>query len=401
MANLTPVSRNDDVVMLELNDFVKGGPGGKSNEQAQQLLNKEAYLDTHIKSLISSYENTSAQGFHGVQTENNNLIRQIEILKGKSDVSDVVLTYADLLLYDTSTLYDNNIVKVLSDETHDNMCSYYRWHTSTQQFTYIGSEHRMMPIVITQNATVNPDDNYTYVIKNSAALTLGTSFIGCCVTVIGVGTYTININGTSGTYGSNGVDLFYYLGSGIGWIHEESKPLDAVYPVGSVYMSMVDSTPPLGGTWTRLDSGKLIRSTETVEKLLTEGGSDTQVITPDGTVGLTSLTTDMIPPHNHVFDTESECGNRSATHTHKYHRYSPKVGTSSGSVKQNVTGNPQDTSGTAKFMPQDVYLHTHTVTAYTNSLGSGTGHGHTITMGSITINVKQSYINVYMWRRTA
>ena len=55
MANLIPEARNDDVVMLELSDYVKGGPGGKSNEQARQLLNKITWLNIHINTLLDAY----------------------------------------------------------------------------------------------------------------------------------------------------------------------------------------------------------------------------------------------------------------------------------------------------------------------------------------------------------
>jgi hypothetical protein len=44
MSNLTPASSFDDVVQIELTDKVKGGAGGKANEQAQALLNRTKYL---------------------------------------------------------------------------------------------------------------------------------------------------------------------------------------------------------------------------------------------------------------------------------------------------------------------------------------------------------------------
>ena len=64
---------------------------------------------------------------------------QIDALKAASDVVDVVATYAELQSYDTSKLTDKDLIKVLSDSTHDNAETYYRWSTSSSSFSYVGS----------------------------------------------------------------------------------------------------------------------------------------------------------------------------------------------------------------------------------------------------------------------
>lgn len=74
------------------------------------------------------------------ETADTGLQSQIDALTSKSDVVDIVGTYAQLQAYDTSTLGNNDIVKVLEDSTHDNAMSYYRWSTTTQQWAYVGSE---------------------------------------------------------------------------------------------------------------------------------------------------------------------------------------------------------------------------------------------------------------------
>jgi hypothetical protein len=51
---------------------------------------------------------------------------QIDALSASSDVVDVVGTYADLQDYDTTTLHNNAIIKVLNDSTHDNSIGYFR-----------------------------------------------------------------------------------------------------------------------------------------------------------------------------------------------------------------------------------------------------------------------------------
>ena len=63
---------------------------------------------------------------------------EIDEIKNNPDVYDIVPTYAALQAYDTSGLTDKDIIRVLSDETHDGASTYYRWSTSTETFTYIG-----------------------------------------------------------------------------------------------------------------------------------------------------------------------------------------------------------------------------------------------------------------------
>lgn len=70
----------------------------------------------------------------------SNLQSQIDAIVASSDVTDIVGTYADLEDYDTSTLGNNDIIKVLQDEQHSDETTYYRWSTTTQTFTLIGEE---------------------------------------------------------------------------------------------------------------------------------------------------------------------------------------------------------------------------------------------------------------------
>ena len=74
------------------------------------------------------------------QSADSNLQSQIDAITVSSDVTDIVGTYAQLHNYDTSSLSDNDIVKVLQDEHQNNETTYYRWSTSTQTFTLIGEE---------------------------------------------------------------------------------------------------------------------------------------------------------------------------------------------------------------------------------------------------------------------
>lgn len=70
----------------------------------------------------------------------NNLQGQIDALTSASDVVDVVGTKAALDSYDTSSLTDKDIIKVLNDESENNQTTYYRWDTGTSQFDLIGAQ---------------------------------------------------------------------------------------------------------------------------------------------------------------------------------------------------------------------------------------------------------------------
>ena len=67
------------------------------------------------------------------------LQEEIDDLKNSPDVVDIVATYADLQVYDTSTLGDKDVIRVLVDETHDNESSYYRWDKTNSQWVFIGA----------------------------------------------------------------------------------------------------------------------------------------------------------------------------------------------------------------------------------------------------------------------
>lgn len=67
------------------------------------------------------------------------LQNEIDAIKNSPDVVDIVATKADLDAYDTSHLGDNDIIRVLADETHDGQSSYYRWDKSASTWEFIGT----------------------------------------------------------------------------------------------------------------------------------------------------------------------------------------------------------------------------------------------------------------------
>lgn len=63
---------------------------------------------------------------------------EVEEIKNNPDVVDVVPTYAALQNYDTSSLTDKDIIRVLQDETHDGDSTYYRYNAQSGTWTYVG-----------------------------------------------------------------------------------------------------------------------------------------------------------------------------------------------------------------------------------------------------------------------
>lgn len=109
------------------------------------LTNDSGYITNEVNDLVNYYDKDETDTLIATEAETRDaadldLQGQIDAISSASDVVDVVGTYAELQAYDTSKLSDNDIVKVLTDETHDDAISYYRWNDTTNAFTYIGSQ---------------------------------------------------------------------------------------------------------------------------------------------------------------------------------------------------------------------------------------------------------------------
>ena len=181
-------------------------------------------LDTSVKSSVVNAINSEVTAR---ENADNNLQGQIDGLAAASDVTDIVGTYQDLQNYDTQHLNDNDIIKVLSDSTHDDQPSYYRFDKDTDTFSYIGSESAAYTkaqsdsIFVTQTTEINghalsSDINLTYsdvgaladsyatvisantsaIAANTTAIASNTSVIAQHTTVIASNTSSIStING--------------------------------------------------------------------------------------------------------------------------------------------------------------------------------------------------------------
>ena len=115
------------------------------NTRAKGVEGALSDLTTDDKSSLVAAINSEKSRATGVE---GGLQDQIDAIVSKSDVVDVVSCYdrgsdtskTDIVHYNTSTLGDNDVIKVLIDETHDDATTYYRWDADTSRFEYIGPE---------------------------------------------------------------------------------------------------------------------------------------------------------------------------------------------------------------------------------------------------------------------
>lgn len=132
--------------------------------------------------------------------------------------------------------------------------------------------------------------------------------------------------------------------------------VDALYPVGSVYISMNSAMPKMlttGRTWEAITGDYVLRT-------ITSGTGGT--LSNAGNTGSTALTVAQIPSHRHSTEGASNVVTT--------------AGTAGGWVGGSQTAFP--------VVAQDTY------TSYT---GSGNGHTHTAGM--------PKNVAIYMWKRTA
>lgn len=139
-----------------------------------------------------------------LQTELTGLQNEIDTINLKQNVVDVVGTYADLLLYNTSTLSANDEIGVLQDENHSGAYSVYTWTGSA--FSYIGSTAASYTKTETDNlllvkAPVSVETLQNIETLSSGAITLNNTKSIYLFTPAANTTFTFTI--PAGTIGSN------------------------------------------------------------------------------------------------------------------------------------------------------------------------------------------------------
>jgi microcystin-dependent protein len=172
--------------------------------------------------------------------------------------------------------------------------------------------------------------------------------------------------------------------------------VDAIYPVGSIYMSANNTDPALlfGGTWEQI-SGKFLLSADSSHAAGSTGGAASHKLTtaelPAHAHSLNNHT-HTVPAHTHSASTAS-----SGAHTHSIPRWMQATPTADG------TGRLAQGSIDSSYVTSKAGAHTHSVTvaskpAFNTAAASGnTGN----TGGGTAISMMPPYLAVYMWKRTA
>lgn len=111
-----------------------GIPTFIETEVPKEVLDRIDTLETDVDNL----EEGLAKEVEDRANADDAIEQEIQDLKNSPDVVDIVGTYAELEAYDTSKLGDQDIIRVLVDETQDDASTYYRWQAGTQTWELIG-----------------------------------------------------------------------------------------------------------------------------------------------------------------------------------------------------------------------------------------------------------------------
>lgn len=159
--------------------------------------------------------------------------------------------------------------------------------------------------------------------------------------------------------------------------------LDAIYPIGSIYMSVNAMNPSklFGGSWEQWGNGRVpvgVNTSETefnaVEKT---GGEKTHI-----------LTTAEIPAHNHSVSEQSVTTTQNGSHQHKL-KYNMSAATTGSAMRILSSG---DSESNGMVVSDGNHTHSVTIPKHTTANNANGGGAH---------NNLQPYITCYMWKRTA
>ena len=159
------------------------------------------------------------------------------------------------------------------------------------------------------------------------------------------------------------------------------QAIGAIYPVGSIYMSVKNTNPStyFGGTWVAWGTGRVPVGVN---------ANDTNFATVEKTGGASTvtLTAAQLPSHTHAKGTLATAS--AGGHTHDLNNQKTSWGTSGGNrVLIDATSGYTAVSNKTTTSAGS---HSHTISGATAASGSGSAH-----------NNLQPYITCYMWKRTA
>lgn len=405
-ANIIGVEITDNGTPVELTGNVHGYiisasgttvpiDGTKSGNRAQITLNKNCYLDPGGISIAIKIGMTTVAACHGYvhRTETDTvvdpdhiipsiteIIEQIRLCEQATEAANTATQNANQATTATNTATQNaNRAAAAIDglTTHAQNGQ----QSGAVVSTIDGHKHIefTFPTVIpdlsdVETNTLTPGSNASVVIDTSSPYSLEAPHLTFNIPQGETGTIT-NASGMSIPISeSDSTKIKTYIDTAIqsektarGLVEQRVETLeqnaltvdaviDALYPVGSTYISMNSSMPTAittGRTWTPITGDYVLRT-------ITSGTGGT--LSNAGNTGSTALTVAQIPSHRH----QTEGANNVVT----------TAGTAGGWVGGSQTSFP--------VVAQDTY------TSYT---GSGQGHTHTAGM--------PKNVAVYMWRRTA
>lgn len=199
--------------------------------------------------------------------------------------------------------------------------------------------------------------------------------------------------------------------------------VDKIYPVGSIYMSVTDSTVAsvqarFGGTWVRIAEGETLfgyKSGDTnFGTVGNEGGSksinlqhkhtvdkhshlmDTYTSGNNGNTGDCTLTINQIPAHSHTVGTRSSAYGQAWKANGASAVASGSAFTAIGRGGDTAWYTETDSKGGGKAHSHSLNNHSHKLEAYTQQSSPGTDN-----QLSTAQTILNPYITVYMYKRTA
>lgn len=194
--------------------------------------------------------------------------------------------------------------------------------------------------------------------------------------------------------------------------------LEAIYPIGSIYMSIRDESPATlfgFGTWTKIGGERFLMSASTTypvgqtggaathshafTNLTTGGPSETETTDWDGTsgqatgnTGVTAITADQMPSHRHALLTYRNTGYEATGYgLTKTDAFKNRV-----IVYQTSSNIYTDYQGNGQGHDHTLGDHTHSLPPHSHTLD----HTHTIPDAPAASHLPR-YYTVYIWRRSA
>ena len=171
------------------------------------------------------------------------------------------------------------------------------------------------------------------------------------------------------------------------------------YPVGSIYMSVVETNPAelFGGTWEAIAPGRV---------LIGAGEYDSSTTYTAGAKGgavRQFLHEINLPKHTHTVEIATE----TQSHLHKNGVFD-EVAAGNGPLSSNYGATKLYPTANQKVLSADgETFSTNTKLYMGNTSGASTTHTHDVTVGSygsdnpLPVGLMQPYLVVYMWKRTA